>query len=238
MTAWAYRLELFGGFTVWRGLEPLVLSPTAQQVVAVVALSSRPLTRSRVVTMLWPDDREAVGRARLRAVLWRLQREGHPLLTADDRVRLAREVFCDVVRAREASHRLIARCETDDDLTFDIEGLGELLPHWDYEWVLVERERERQRLLHTLETRARVLLAHGRIAEATDTALSAVALDPLRETARRVLIDIHLAAGNMVDAVREFRSFAARLDQEFGVGPSEALSKRLREHIRQPVLTT
>jgi hypothetical protein len=69
----------------------------------------------------------------------------------------------------------------------------ELLPGWYDDWVLLEREPLRQRVLHGLEALSRHLVRAGRFAEAVEAAMVAVAVEPLRESAQRALVTAHLA---------------------------------------------
>ena len=55
--------------------------------------------------------------------------------------------------------------------------------------------------------------------------LSAIRLEPLRETATRALIAVHLAEHNVVEAARRYRVFRDVLARELGVAPSPALRR-------------
>ena len=61
----------------------------------------------------------------------------------------------------------------------------------------------------------------GRFGEAIDTALSAVAAEPLRESAQVALIEAYLAEGNISEAARQQDSYRVLLDTELGLEPSE-----------------
>jgi DNA-binding SARP family transcriptional activator len=100
---------------------------------------------------------------------------------------------------------------------------GELLPDWYDDWVVIERERHRQLRLHALEQLSARLSADGRHAAATEAGLAAIASEPLRESAHRVLIAVHLAEGNRGEALRQYRVCCGLLDRDLKVGPSPAL---------------
>jgi len=55
-----------------------------------------------------------------------------------------------------------------------------------------------------LEDRARAALEAGDTAGAIQAGLAAVAMDPLRESGRWLVIEAHLAEGNPSEAVRAF----------------------------------
>ena len=105
---------------------------------------------------------------------------------------------------------------------------GDLLPGWDEDWLLLERERIRQLHLHALEALAHRLRARGRYAEAVDAALAAVTAEPLRESAQSALISVHLAEGNVTEAYRQYDSYTALLWAELRITPSAALAAKVR----------
>ncbi len=108
-------------------------------------------------------------------------------------------------------------------------AMGELLPGWYDDWVLLGRERLRQLQLHALELTARQLSCEGRYAEAIEAALAAVRLEPLRESATRVLIQIHLDEHNVVEALRRFEVFRRQVVSELGIEPTKDLADMVRE---------
>jgi DNA-binding SARP family transcriptional activator len=100
----------------------------------------------------------------------------------------------------------------------------DLLPGWYDDWVIFERERIRQRLLYALEMLSRRLVAAGRCAEAVEAAMSAVSADPLRESANRVLIEAHLAEGNLIEGRRAYERYRALFLRELSVEPGQYLA--------------
>jgi len=110
----------------------------------------------------------------------------------------------------------------DDDLLSQLR-CGDLLPGWYDDWVLYERSRLAQLRLRALESLAEQLVSLGDTRGALEAALAAVAIEPLRESAERALIRVHIADGNYLDAVREYRSFRTRLAAEMDVSPSGQL---------------
>jgi DNA-binding SARP family transcriptional activator len=102
---------------------------------------------------------------------------------------------------------------------------ADLLPGWYDDWVLLERERLRQLRLHALEAMAERLSASGRWADAVLAALAALAADPLRESAHRAVIKVHLAEGNLAEAIRQLHRCERLMIEEVGVLPSALLSE-------------
>jgi DNA-binding SARP family transcriptional activator len=69
------------------------------------------------------------------------------------------------------------------------------------------------------------LLDGQRWGEALLAALAAVHSDPMRESARRLVIQGQLAQGNIAEALRGYRDFRCLLLKEFGVEPSVAMDE-------------
>jgi DNA-binding SARP family transcriptional activator len=68
------------------------------------------------------------------------------------------------------------------------------------------------------------LLAHRRYGEAVEAGLAAVRIEPLRESAHRVLIAVHLAEGNYSEALRQFRWYERILHDELSLAPSAQIT--------------
>ena len=217
-------LRLLDGFDAEVDRRSVRLPLGAQRVVAFVALHERPLQRLYVAGSLWLDSPEARAAANLRSALWRIQRLAPSLLDVDAHtLRLGSDVRVDL---RDAER--LARAELDDGAS-ELAGLGaDLLPDWYEDWVLIERERFRQLRLRALEAACRRLTEEGRLGEALEAGLMAVSAEPLRESAHRTLVRLHLAAGNAVEARRQYRLCRHLLRSQLGLEPSE----RMRELVR------
>jgi DNA-binding SARP family transcriptional activator len=140
---------------------------------------------------------------------------------------LDRSVAVDHHRALDAARRLLdpAADLLDDELELPT---GELLPDWYEEWVAIERERFRFLRLNALEQLCLRLAKRGRLGEAVDAGLSAVAAEPLRESAHRVLVRVHIAAGNWWDALRQYESYRSMLAEQLDLPPSDEMEALIR----------
>ena len=105
----------------------------------------------------------------------------------------------------------------------------QLFSTWGEEWAVLERERLRQRVLHALEAAVRLLQRDGRTGEAVLMASAVVAIDPLRESAQRCLVEAHLAAGDRPSALVAYASFRDIALRELGVSPSRRLTGLLAQ---------
>jgi pentatricopeptide repeat protein len=119
--------------------------------------------------------------------------------------------------------------------TPDTSLCGDLLPGWYDDWVLLERERLAQLRVHALEVVAARLAAAGRHGQAIQAAYAAVQTEPLRESAYRTVIRVHLAEGNVADALRVFERFRILLRDEIGVAPTDRMAQLVRDLGRTPL---
>jgi DNA-binding SARP family transcriptional activator len=203
----------------------MVLPPGEQRVLAFLGLAGGFTNRSYLAGRLWFETSESHAHACLRSTLWRLRHCCATTIVDSSRthVRLRPTVSVDVQEQIALARRLLDpdACLVDGDARSRLEG--ELLPGWYDEWVLLERTRLHQLRLHALEAFAGRLIALGRYGEAVDTAFSCVLADPLRESARRLLINAFLAEGNRADAIRQYREYRELVRRKLGVEPSPEL---------------
>ena len=68
-----------------------------------------------------------------------------------------------------------------------------------------------------MEALSRILVAARRHAEAVEVAMTVVGLDPLRESAQRVLVEAHLAEGNVAEARRVYEIYRRTVQRELQV---------------------
>jgi len=222
------RLTLVGNFALWRGSQELAIAPSSQRLIALLALKDRPVGRLHVAGTLWPDYPTERSLADLRTMLWRVnQSTEHVIVATQTFLRLDAGIEVDV-RNVVALARRLTEAETlskaVDINSADLASLvGDLLPDWYDDWLQDEREELRQTRLHALESLARVLSKSGHHADAIQAALAAIRLEPLRESAHRTLIEIHLAEGNRSEACRQFQRCLRLLREELGVEPSDSM---------------
>jgi DNA-binding SARP family transcriptional activator len=205
------------------------VSQTGRRLLALLALQPRPVSREWLTGRLWPDADDQHAAWRIRAALTRLpQPEGRRLVTqTDDLVGLSRDVSVDVQEHRARALAMVGEAAEIESVGWrDVAALQEdVLPGWDDDWVVLERERHRQLRLHALESLAVVLTGQRRFALALQCALAAVDGEPLRESAHRRVIEVHLAEGNVGEAIRQFRRCRQQLADDLGIRPSRSLTE-------------
>jgi DNA-binding SARP family transcriptional activator len=220
-------LQLLDSFELTCGSRRLELPLPAQRLLAFLALHDQPMLRGFVAGTLWLDSNEAHAAGSLRSALWRTRRVGLRLVEARGRrLELASVVAVDV-RAVVAWARRVLDPETElrgADVA-PIWRPGQLLPDWYEDWVEIERARLRELRAHALEALCHRLTAAGRFGEATEAGLAAVRDEPLRESAHRGLIGVHVAEGNLAAALHQYRAFAHLLRDEVGMSPSSRMEQ-------------
>lgn len=228
------RLFLLNGFSLFLTEERVRLPLHAQRVLAYLALARQDgmkCSRDALVGRLWADSTLEHAHGSLRTALWRI-RSVHAGLVSAGRSELALgpEVSVDLQQCRDQATRLLcaeAALSIDDINSSPL--TGELLPSWEEDWLLVERERLRQMQLHALEALAVRLRKLGRYPDAIDAALRAKAIEPLRESVHAVLIDVCFDEGNIAAAHEYLRQYRALLQAELGLQPSPQLMSRFRQ---------
>ena len=214
------ELCVLGRFSVRCGEADVALHPQHRRVIAFLALRDRPVSRAVVAGTLWPirsGDRAA---GALRSALWHVEKRA-PGLLAITRTELAMApaIRSDLDALRDAMKRVDAA--SPDDLPPVGALRDDLLPDWDEEWLVFERERIRQQRLRALEQLCRRHTDAARFGQAIHAGLIAVDSEPLRESAQRVLIAAHLAEGNRFEAIRQFHSYESALMDDMGARPSD-----------------
>ena len=228
------RLRLTNEFQLEVDRATLAVPHGVQRLLALLALSRHPVSRSRAAGQLWLDVPEKRALGNLRTVLWRLRRLPVPTVRSlDDRIALDPAVEVDVSTLRGLTSQMLGTPsrETLSQLP-QLLSAGEILPGWEDEWLIVERERFRELRLHALERAAEMLMELGDFGGAVQAALSAVEGEPLRESAQRLLVRVHLSEGNVATGLRAYRAYRNLVRAELGIEPSEAMDRLVARFLR------
>jgi DNA-binding SARP family transcriptional activator len=224
-------VRLLGGFELLVQDEPVPVIPSAQRLLALLALREGVMTRSTVAAELWPEASAPRAAACLRSALWRVVKPLHALVEVNrDHLRLGSAVRVDV--------HLVRSLMTTEDVTalhplVPVTVLAaDLLPGWNEQWVVAERDWVRQVCLRALELLSERFRRQGDHFHAQETAVAAVRGDPLRESAHRRLIELHLADGNPAAAVRQYATYRSLLRDELGMVPSPEIQRLVEPLLR------
>ena len=236
-----WSLQLFGSWRLSRAGAVHAMRTREQRLVALLALQGV-RRRSYVAGVLWPESTEAHAGASLRAATCRIDQIAPGLLLHDRRelslsanLRVDVRDFVDYVWCMSAAQQ--PPPAGSPLLWKSLFGTvaGDLLPGWYDDWVIYERARLQQLRIQALEVTAARLIERGDTAAALIAASEAVAIEPLRESAQRVLIRVHLHDGNYHAALRDYHAFQSRIQRELGIAPSGQIQALMRPilHRRQ-----
>lgn len=231
----APTISLLGGFGLFNGQVDVALAEGSQRLLAFLALRKRPVKRTFAAGTLWPEVDDAHAHSSLRSAVSRLDpaAESALVVTATN-LRLSDSVRVDLWESEALARELVgphASLCIHDSVSKDLEALSaELLPDWYEDWVILEAENWRQLRLHALEALAQDLSDRGSYGDATSAAQAAVQADPLRESARAALIKVHIAEGNISEALTEFARYRETLMAELNLEPTPGLKTLLDEY--------
>jgi predicted ATPase/DNA-binding SARP family transcriptional activator len=113
---------------------------------------------------------------------------------------------------------------------------GPLLQGCTEEWVLPERLAREEAYLAALERLAAEARAEGDLAAAAHHLRQLVAVDPLRESAQRALMELLAAGGGFAAATQVYREFRLLLHRELNAAPdpeTDAAFRQIRAAARQ-----
>jgi DNA-binding SARP family transcriptional activator len=227
------HLRVLGEFGLHVREHPVAVRPAQQRLLAFLALHRRPVSRGTLSQRLWGPVDERHGAAALRSNLWRLPKPaGRTLVAASpSHVSLSDSVVVDLWEREQATAEHRAADEPHTRWTDD------LLPGWSEDWLVVEQESYRQRRLHVLDDLSGALCEAEQYSSALDAALAAVQADPLRESAHRRVVSVHLAEGNPSEALRAYHAYRRLLASELGLPPSPAIREQVAPLLGRPLET-
>jgi DNA-binding SARP family transcriptional activator len=224
------RVQILDHFRLLDGAADIALPTSAERIVAYLAVTDRAQPRDSIACTLWPDRGDAEALATVRRALWRLNRGAPALIDrSGPYLSISAAAAVDVrelrATAAEASTGAVGRLPPDAVRLL----VGDLLPLWTDDWLDGPRESLRQLRLHALETLARACLAADRPGDALTLALAAVGVDPLRESAQRIVISAHLLEDNGAAAMQQYAQYRDLLWTEMQLRPSKQLQALLAD---------
>ncbi len=224
-------LRLFGGLEVTAGDgQPIdVSAKKARALLAYLATPPRRRhAREHVASILWGDiSADEHARRSLRQTLTVL-RKGLPSGVLDSgrqdlgltatHVDVADFLAALAAGDRDALRHAVALYRGDF-----LEGFSARADGFD-EWAASERTRLRALAVAAMERLCRLERDAGQLEAAVTLAMRVVALEPLRESAHRELMQLHVAADAPGGALRQYEACRKLLARELGIAPSQATS--------------
>jgi DNA-binding SARP family transcriptional activator len=226
----APELRLLNASELTVGGKRVPLPLPAQRVVAFLALNGRPVRRAALAEKLWSDVTGAHALGSLRSALWRLRTREVPILSSSNGdLGLRPDVRVDVRGLLAWARSQLEGTPSHESDLVHVHSACELLPDWYDDWVLLERERLREVHVRALEALCDRLIASAEYPRANEVARAAIGGDPLRESAHRCLVRLHLAEGNQAEAIRAYRFFERILLHDLGLEPSSQMKSLVAE---------
>jgi len=224
-----HHLHLMGAFTLQVDGTRIHLGRREERLLAFLAMHG-PCHRPFVAGSLWPNSDEARALSNLRAAVLKVRQAAREVLEVDgSTLSLSPSVVVDLVELVESVEQVVHHETLDGERAEHLLGTGVLLPGWYDDWVMFERERLHHRRVRALEVLAVQELETGHADLALAAARDAVALEPLRESAHRLLIRAHLALGNRALAVTVLAHYQRDLARDLHIEPSPELLQEVRE---------
>lgn len=221
-------LSVLGGFQLRSGGAAVPLPSNAQRMLGCLVLNGNGQRRDVLAGRLWSGLSQERAQANLRTAVWRIRQTLPGLVSCSrDTVRLDAEVSVDYHAMTSLAGRLLHHNLDQDEVRrvpFDLLA-SDLLPGWDEDWLLIDRERHRQLRMHALEALSTQLTDIGEYGLAVDCAYAAIGIEPLCESATRTLLRACLAEGNRAEALRQYDLFRRLLAEETGLQPSRQLTE-------------
>jgi DNA-binding SARP family transcriptional activator len=233
----APQISLLGGFGLFNGQVDVALAEGSQRLLAFLALRKKPVKRTFAAGTLWPKADDQHAHSSLRSAVARLDPAAErALIVTATHLRLSDSVVVDLWESEALARKLVGphtSLSIGDSNSEDLEALSaELLPGWYEDWVILEAENWRQLRLHALDALVTELSEKGSYGDATLAARTAVEADPMRESARAALIKVHIAEGNVSEALIEFASYRETLMRELNLEPTPGLKRLLDEYLK------
>ena len=230
-------LRLLGGFRTQHGSgRPLAIRrKKAQALLAYLALHpGAASSRDSLAGLLWSGTTDEHARHNLRQTLFALRQAitPDPFIVEGELVGLREGAVHVDVAAFERGLGQGTRETLRDATTL---YRGELLEGFRVDeapfddWLATERHRLRELALTALERLLALDLTAGALEPAVATGLRLLALDPLRESAHRTLMDAYVRQGRRTAALRQYQRCVEVLQRELGVAPEAATTRRFRE---------
>ncbi|MCU1548223.1 MAG: Transcriptional regulator [Arthrobacter sp.] len=226
-----FQLSLLQPWQLRRDSTIVHVAVRQQRLITALAING-PRPRSCLVGLLWPENSETRALESLRVSVHIVSRQIPGLLINDGAVlSLTEHVDIDLHRMR-ARIRELSQAGSDGNDASWLHHLrdAELLPGWYDDWVIFEQARFRQDRLYALLIIARQSLARCDYEVAVKASEAALELEPLYESAVGILVQAEKQRGNNASALRSFGKYQAKLKEDMGMVPSEAL-RQLVAHL-------
>ncbi len=257
------QIQLLGGFRLFHNEQPIrmVHQLRLQSLLAYLVIHRElPHPRQHLAFLFWPNVSEKRARANLRKALYELRKllpnlddlvqiEDHflqwrnstdldfsaPMAKKSEKTVIDVERFlAGLVQFEQAIQPEVARVALEEAVNLYV---GDLLPACYDDWVLLERERLRQRYINVLEQLINILEQHE-LASALAYAQRLLHCDSLHESTYRILMRLYVLNGDRAAALHVYHTCVTLLQQELGVEPSAETQQLYLRLLNMPTTPT
>jgi len=249
-------IRLFGiPEVIYNGKKVHFKTTKAFALLAFLAVEQKSFSREYLISLLWPESNENLGRASLRNALSHLRRvlnlySNQCLITQEDTIEviLPPEIDFDVRQFDEVVHKSskLDKYTSAYDFNTTIDTInkavtsyrGEFLDGVDFggspefdDWITVEREYYHQQLSQLLAHLFELQTTCGQKSAAINTAKHWFSHDPYNDEACRSLMKAYFVLGEKSNAMHTFDKFRTRLERELKTIPepqTEAFAHQLK----------
>lgn len=218
-------------------------SQKALALLAYLIEAKRPLSRTALAVLFWPDVPESKAKEELRKVLHNLTTKLPDCLTIDRssvHFQPGPDCWVDTIAfSKQVQDQSIASLQKTAVFIRGpfLEGLlVDDSPEWET-WLLTLREQWQQRSTHLLETLAAKLTQTGNLDAAIETSRRLLTIEPWRETTHRQLMRLLARRGDRRAALSQFTTCRRILAEELAVTPEPetvALYERIKTAVSHP----
>ena len=208
--------------------------------------AKRAYTRESLSALLWPDHDQVKAFTNLRHTLWEIQKIFGPGWLLADRETISLRPDANVWVDVRQFDSLLSESQAQRDVSLRIPLLTECVklyrhhfltgfnlkkaPTFD-EWSLAKADDLRYKHIEALTLLAEDHCLLGDAAPALQYARRLVTLDPLNESAHRLLMQVYSQVGQHNAALKQYQTFEQTLRRELGLDPqpeTRALYKQIR----------
>jgi DNA-binding SARP family transcriptional activator len=232
------RIYTFGGLRIERDGQPVQLSPKKARDLLAYLITFRDRSHPRAVLAgtLWPDLPETKARRRLSDTLWRIRDAlGDYVETDRERIWLNTDAihWLDVDVFERWLQEMEGTAKSGDAHLPDLASftqlyLGPFLDGLYDDWVLLERERLRERWLVLLEQLAESYRAAHQPEAAIEAARALLQADPWHEPGVRLLMALLSDRGRAGEALQVYLDLCASLQTDLGIAPTAETTELYR----------
>ena len=223
-------MRLLGGFCLAWGetpFPPIASQPARSLFAYLITHRDRPHTRALLAGTFWPDLPDSQARRRLSQALWQIGRVLQSLPGPTSYLLADAETV--QFNATSAYWLDVEAFEKSADQEAVVLYRGEFLAGFYDDWMVVERERLRERHLAVLGRLLALCKREGDYKEALGYAHRLVADNPLDEEGHREVMRLCFLLGRRGEAAQQYECCRAILAEELGIEPAAATTALHRE---------